>query len=85
MEFLLNTTKKKSDRCTQASASRFLPDEFLGQIFVPENGLFAALFQTLLELINASAGINKFLLAGEERMTFGANINAKFTISVALR
>lgn len=31
--------------------------------------------ELLLELINTSACINKFLLAGEERMAFGTNIN----------
>ena len=31
--------------------------------------------ETLLEAINASAGINQLLLAGVERMALGANIN----------
>lgn len=36
--------------------------------------LFTALFKTLLELVNAPAGIDKLLFTGEERMTLGANI-----------
>ena len=36
--------------------------------------------KTLLELVNASAGINELLLAREERMTLGAN----FYLNIAL-
>ena len=38
--------------------------------------LFARLLQTLFELINAAAGIDKLLFAGEERMAFGADLHA---------
>ena len=33
---------------------------------------------SLLEFVNASAGVNKFLFAREIRMAFGANFNSKF-------
>ncbi len=33
--------------------------------------------ELLLELVNSSACVNKLLLAGEERMTLRADINAK--------
>ena len=35
---------------------------------------------TLLESVNASAGVNKLLLAGEERMAVGANIYAHIAL-----
>ena len=37
-------------------------------------------FKTLVELIYASAGINEFLLTGEERMALGANFNSEITL-----
>ena len=49
------------------------------------NPLSSALFETLLELVNASAGINELLLAGEERMALGADVHAQFTVGVPLR
>ena len=33
-------------------------------------------FQSLLELVNTTAGINKLLLTGEEGMALGANFNS---------
>lgn len=33
---------------------------------------------SLFELVHASAGVNKFLLAGEVWMALGANFNSKF-------
>ncbi len=41
-----------------------------------EKQLLLSALQTLLELINTSAGINKLLLTGKERMTLRANFNA---------
>ena len=41
--------------------------------------------ETLLELINASAGIYELLLTGKERMALGANFDTKLTVSIALR
>ena len=58
------------------------PTAFLGQSPIP---LSSALLETLLELVNASAGINELLLAGEERMALGANVHAQFSVGVALR
>jgi len=40
-----------------------------------EKKLLLSTLQTLLELINTSAGINKLLLTGKERMTLRANFN----------
>lgn len=37
-------------------------------------------FKTLLEFVYASAGVNEFLFAGEERMAFGANFNLEITL-----
>ena len=37
--------------------------------------------ETLLESVNTSAGINKFLLTGEKRMAFRTNINADIFFS----
>ena len=37
--------------------------------------LLANTFKSLLELVNTSAGVNKLLLTGEERMALGANFN----------
>ena len=42
------------------------------------NGLFHV--ETLLEAVNASAGINQLLLAGIERMALGANFNLELTL-----
>ena len=44
-----------------------------------EQKLLLCSLQTLLELVNASAGINKLLLAGKERMALRANFNADDT------
>ena len=41
-----------------------------------EQKLLLCSLQTLLELVNASAGINKLLLAGKERMALRANFYA---------
>ena len=38
--------------------------------------LLLGVFQSSLELIHTSAGINKLLLTGEERMALGANFNS---------
>lgn len=38
--------------------------------------LLAGCLETLLELINATACINEFLLPGKERVALGANFNA---------
>jgi hypothetical protein len=40
-------------------------------------------FKTLVELIYASAGINEFLLTGEERMALGTNFNTDLALSGA--
>ena len=40
--------------------------------------LLVEIFKSLLELINTSACINKFLLAGEEGMALRANFNSDF-------
>ena len=42
--------------------------------------LFSRLLQTLFELINAAAGIDKLLFAGEERMALGTNFNTHITL-----
>ena len=39
-------------------------------------GLLLEVFESLLELVNTSACINKLLLAGEEGMALGANFNS---------
>ena len=40
------------------------------------NRLLLGRLQSSLELINASAGVNKLLLTGEEGVALGANINS---------
>ena len=42
------------------------------------NGLFHV--ETLLEAVNASAGIDQLLLAGEEGVALGANFDLQFTL-----
>ena len=42
------------------------------------NGLFHV--ETLLEAVNASAGIDQLLLAGVEGMALGANFDLQFTL-----
>ncbi len=78
--FILRLYKKKPVR--NNGEATILPDDF-SRIF--SGDLSASGFQTLLELVNTSAGIYKFLLTGEERMALGANVNAKLTVSVSLR
>ncbi len=41
--------------------------------------LLACSFQSLLELVNSSAGINKLLLTGKEGMALGADFNSHFS------
>ena len=45
--------------------------------------LLSGCFQTLLELINATAGINELLLTRKERMAFGANFNTDAVLNGA--
>jgi hypothetical protein len=47
--------------------------------------LFAGSCETLLELVNTSAGVNKLLLAGEERVALGANFNAEIALGGTAR
>ena len=37
-------------------------------------------FKTLFEFVYTSAGINEFLFAGKERMTFGTNFNSEIAL-----
>ena len=41
--------------------------------------LLTSCFETASELINASAGINEFLLTGKERMALGADVDTDLT------
>ena len=41
-----------------------------------EKELLLEVGKSLLELVNTSAGVNKLLLTGEERMALGANVNS---------
>ena len=41
--------------------------------------LLACCLKSLLKLVNSTACINEFLLAGKEGMTLGANFNSHFT------
>ena len=47
------------------------------------SGSLSGSLKTSLELVNASAGIDKLLLAGEERVAFRANFNADAVLSGA--
>ena len=49
------------------------------------DSLFTASLKTLLELVNAPAGIDKLLFSGKERMTFGTNIDLDLVTAFKFR
>ena len=48
-------------------------------VFLLLRGLFSGSFKTTSELVNTSAGINKLLLTGKERMALGADVYTDVT------
>ncbi len=69
------TEKKKPNRINGGNMPYPIRRLFSDKILV--ESLFTALLETLLELVNSSACVNKLLLSCKERMALGANVNAK--------
>jgi hypothetical protein len=65
---------KKGKALTLTKSAQTLP-----VVLVGADRLLTARCQSLLELVNSTASINKLLLTGKEGMALGANINSQLT------